>query len=330
MLSWLTGTDKFVDMLSNPTFWYTIVAIIGVIVVIIACFKFPKMGKYIIFSLLGTVLLIMTAYSLVQLEKYYSAKGGTYGQLKGFFETNKAEELDTNKLSITNIELLQNDTDTNVYSASLQITDVYILENDSEYLILINSVPCTSSENQSDYVKAEYTYTFYNKNKEEILTDTLDITFAFYSKSTRLTLETDGGLEAVGLWNYYFNKNTFVVELVQKSKTSQELNFVTTYVPEVPETPKCEVNISSDIDFVLKIGETETYVLGNSNVQDSIDISKELETTDTISILFVDSSYSLAINTDGTCTETYDNSTMYRIVNFENATYLNVEILSNE
>lgn len=213
MISKLFGTDNIMNMLATPSFWYTILIIVGIIVLLYVGIRYwHEGGKYAIIGIFTIGFIVLTGYSAVNLNAYYSARGGIHGVISGIFDTNNVEVVETMNFELKNIELTQvGDTDT--YSARINVSEVFNLENKCDYMVYVNDMPCYLVENASDYVKAEYKYSFLDNDFKELELDSLYFNFAFYTNSTSLEIRTLGGSEAVKYWNYYFNKNTFVVRI---------------------------------------------------------------------------------------------------------------------
>lgn len=213
MFSKLTGTDSFLEMIGTPKFWYTVILLVGAVCLLVACIRYwNNGGKYGILSIFAVVFIGLTVYSGININAYYTARGGIIGTIAGIFKTNTVEYTDMAEYKISNVELLQvNNTDT--YSATITMEDVFLLENNAKFMVYVNDSPCTYVENSRDYVLADYKYTFYDEEFNPLLTDILRFRFAFYTNSTSLKILTNGGAEAVKYWHYYFNKNTFVVKL---------------------------------------------------------------------------------------------------------------------
>ncbi len=209
MIAKLFGTDSFLTMLGMPKFWFIMAIIVGLIVALVYCIKYFKSGgKYVLLILFTVAMIALTTYSGVQLYYYYNAHGGIYGALTGIFNPN---EVVVNELNyeFKNIELKE-DGD-NIYSADIIINEVMQLDKDTVYGVYVNNMPCDYVENAQDYVMADYTYKFYDRQMYEIIEDTLSIKFAFYTNSTLINISTKGGENAVKYWHYYLNKNTFIV-----------------------------------------------------------------------------------------------------------------------
>lgn len=216
--------EKFGEMLATPKFWYIIIAIIGLIILIVNCLKYPKVGKWVLFSVFYLGFLCLTAYSCVQLNIFYKTKGGIIGQISGIFENNQVEIVDDITYEFKNTELIQIG-DTNKYSSSVSVPEIMNLENGVKYQVLVNDVPCGYADNNEDYIIAKYNYIFFDENFNSLLQDTLTINVAFYSNSTSFSVSTEGGAKAVKYWNYYFNKNSFVVKLVGKTSTIKDTDY---------------------------------------------------------------------------------------------------------
>lgn len=215
MLSWLFGTTDFMTMISTPRFWYTIAILIGLVVLLINCIKhWGNGGGYALLGIFTIGFISLTCFSLVNLNVYYEEKGGIHGAINGIFDTNQIEVVEEMKFKFTYTELVQQG-ETDKYSATITMPEVFNLEKDLSYMVYVNDMPCYFVENASDYVKANYGYVFYDENENLLMKDTLNFSFAFYTNSTTLKVSTNGGSEAVKYWNYFFNKNIFIVKIVQ-------------------------------------------------------------------------------------------------------------------
>lgn len=199
------------------TIFWIVVAVVAVIFIILALKSFPA-AKTILGVLVVMVALVAGVYSSVNLYSYYTASGGVYGELSGFFDVNKgtSEEF---TFKLTNIELKQLHDDT--YSATI-VTDTVLELEDTDYCLFVNDMPCMVEESGVDYMIGNYTYNFYDENLELKLQDTLDLKFVFNKTYCQLSVSTEGGAEAVKLWNYYFNKNNFVVKFAKADYVPEE------------------------------------------------------------------------------------------------------------
>lgn len=228
MISTLLGLFSRSSIFDNPSFWFTLVGIVGVIIVVYLCFKYPNLGKPVIFTAFGIMVLAIDIYCVIQLNIYYTAEGGIHGYLTGIFETNKVEVVDTLTFKVDNIELLE--TTEGVYSASITTDEVLSLDTRANLGVFINGVPCdTTSEVHTDYAIANYPYSFYDQDKDLVCTDTLILNFAFCNNSTYLSLTTKGGTlpveDCVKYWHHYFNKNGFEVKIAPFNNVSTDISY---------------------------------------------------------------------------------------------------------
>ena len=195
---------------SISTILYSILGTLALIAIIYLIFKYPQSRVYV-FSFLGIVLIGLTAYSGINLHHYYNEQGGIFGYITGIFETNKLETEDLS-FSLKNIEMIE--TSEGVYSAKVVDNKIVSsLEAGEEYAVFVNGKPCSQIETTTDYVTANYEYTFYDEDFKVLCQDTLYINFAFYNNGTYLSVSTKGGAEAMKYWNYYFQKESFVVDI---------------------------------------------------------------------------------------------------------------------
>ena len=217
MISKLFGYDSLIELFSSAKFWYTILIIVGVIVLLVYAIKnWRSGGSYVIIGLFAIVVLVMTGYSIIQLNYYYSASGGIHGVISGIFNPNRVEKVDEMTFKISDTELTETE---NGYSASIMIDEIMELNPESNYWVYVNNVPCSNVSNSIDYIVADFKYNFYNDynidDSNLIVTDTLNIRFTFYGNYTSLTVSTSAESNVVKYWNYYFNNNNFVINIKQ-------------------------------------------------------------------------------------------------------------------
>lgn len=197
-----------------------------VITLLVVMFKYPN-GRIFILAIFAIAFVAFTVYAGVQLDSYYNSKGGIIGQISQLYNPNQVQITDNVVYNFENVMMTQDTGD--LYSATIESSDVLEINLDENvnYSVYVNGQPCDSSEVTSDYVVATYKYSFKDFDVEEITHDTLTFKFAFYSNSTLLKVSTTGGANAVKYWNYYFNKNTFVVSIDNKGFRSPEGSVIT-------------------------------------------------------------------------------------------------------
>lgn len=201
-------------MLFNTNWIYDVILGIGIILCIIACIKSPQ-AKYFIATIVAVVMVTLTGYSTIQLNYYYRASGGIRGAIEDIISPN---EVDTNLVSeiqfnFKNVMLTETGNQ-NQYSATFIDSQNLKLSPKNVYTILVNDTPCTSVDSDVDYVIAKYSYNFYDENKSLIINDTLTFNFSFFTSQCELKVTTNGGARALDYWNNYFNRNTFIVTIL--------------------------------------------------------------------------------------------------------------------
>ena len=259
--------SKMLALFNIDTSWiWKVAIIIGVILIIYACIKYPKGGKLVLFGVLIVGYLGVTAYSIVQLNYYYKAEGGIIGQITGIFNTNEVEVVDNLKFDFNNVELTQVDGDK--YQARFVTNEVLNLDDNIDYGLYVNDMPCYNVQANSNYVIAQYGYTFYDNSMTIKCSDILTFNIAFNDNYTELSVVTNGGSTAVKYWNNYFNKNSFIVEIKEKDyPTYNDIEFVEGDVSSYPV-----------VTFLSKgeLLETQIYVSGSTINFPEIDNDKFL------------------------------------------------------
>ncbi len=222
MLFSIFGWDPFKEL---KDFIWKIALLVAIVAIIIAFIKFPNARIYIGVAF-SVVVLVSGIICGLKLNSYYKAKGGIIGTISNWVNPTQVQIVSDTEFNFTGLELRAiNETS---YRASTSSTDIVELPAGSSYVLLVNNMPCNVKQDNSssDYLIANYTYTFYNENKEEIKTDTVKIRIAFNKLNTAISVQTDGGAECAKLWNEFFNKNGFTITLTTDRYVEQnELEF---------------------------------------------------------------------------------------------------------
>ena len=212
------------NFFSNKITQIVILVVIGILAIfIIKAIANPKNKDFR--KLVGTISLMVLFFGLIgsayfsvlKINKYYNTKGGIKGALNEIFKQNEVT-VDTKELSFNfkNISLIQNDD--NSYSAEFITNDVITLNADENYALYINETPVLITSYGNDFFTADYKYVFYGRDKKEILSDTLKIEILTYKNQTNVNISTDYAktheqADSIELWNSYFNKNGFILEI---------------------------------------------------------------------------------------------------------------------
>lgn len=221
MLNWLIFGTSIQSILN---FVLVIGVILGVIFLLI---KVP--GSRMIIS--GVVVLMIVAsgvFSGIKLNEYYNAEGGVFGKLDDILHPNKVEIID----NVTSIDfdfsqVVLTGSDDTMYTAQFTTEDIIKLDSNEYYKVSVNDEPCKIIDYTSSYLVCTYNYSFYDVGGVYLLTDELTFTFGFNKYSTDLVVSSNGNFDAIDLWNSYFDKNQFKVNIsttkdtyISESKTA--------------------------------------------------------------------------------------------------------------
>ena len=202
-----------IALLLNSTFWIILGTVVFTALVIYFCHKsqvFAHIAK-IAGIFLGVALLGGSAiYSVYQVNGYYSAEGGIIGKITNTFKPNVVNVNDF-EIKIDNIELQQEFEDT--YLAEITINQEIKLDSNKKYALFVNGAPTSCFASESNYIGGVYGYAFYGSNNTLLLHDDLVLELAIHKNYSLMYIYTNGGNTAVNYWNYYFNRNDFVVTI---------------------------------------------------------------------------------------------------------------------
>lgn len=192
--------------------------IAGFILVTFACIKWET-ARWLTGAGVTVFVVIVGVISAFRINAYYNTKGGIIGYLNGIIHPNQVEiTAETLTFDFSNVALLQEDDDT--YVAKIEEPLILELEEDEKYGVFVNGALCdylvhekNNLSQSTDYVQVVYDHAFYDKDITLLMRDKLKLSFAFYKNSSQIIVETSGGSDAVKLWNAYFTKNNFKVEI---------------------------------------------------------------------------------------------------------------------
>lgn len=207
-----------------PVVFYTLIGVAVFLGVVYLCSKY-RWARIATAIIVYLAMFFGMVFSYFKLDQYYSAVGGLFGRIDNFFETNQVTVDENLKFTFSNINLTATGNE-NEYSAKIVLNQTYSVEDDTVYQVFVDGLPCGFVQSAQDYILADFSQTFYNKEMEEDLTDTLKFRFAFNKNYTEFNITTNGGFSAVKYWNSFFEKNGFVVD-VKPSKYAAEDSTIT-------------------------------------------------------------------------------------------------------
>lgn len=197
------------DLLTNKFFWIALV-VISIAALIIGSNKKYAWVKKGLAALLVLLLTLVAVYSAVNIYYYNSAKNNNEGNIDTPLGGNNVE-VNELEFTIQNIELKEDGTGN--HSAVLTIYENLVLDPSVNYGIYLNDSPCFNTSYAVDHIEAYFSYNFYSNDNEVILNDTLFIYLSINKNYSTLEITTQGGAEAVRLWNAYFGKNDCVLSV---------------------------------------------------------------------------------------------------------------------
>ena len=198
-----------------------ILAIIVVAFVVVLCKQIPQLIP-VLASIMALVIVFFGIASTIDCAKYINAHNVTIGEIidSAFNDKSTAEEVEGKSLAwdLTNLGFKFGSNNKYVTTIEKPHNEVIDLEN-NDYVLYINNEACLINETGNDYVKSEFNYSFFDRDNNLLLDDTLHIDFGFYQKQTTITISTYGGEQAVNLWKSFQVKNGFTFELKATKKS---------------------------------------------------------------------------------------------------------------
>lgn len=172
--------------------------------------------------------------------QYFSARGGNVGDfIHSLISSSSAEKISDytfkfNKVSFSatgkenEYKVTIEDTYKRVDELGNEIPGSFDLDLSKNWNIYVDDMVTNNTNKSSNYINAEYIYTFYNEDFNALLTDTLKIKFVFYNNYYRVDLITNGGETAVDFWESYIYKEGLTVGLkINEYEQDSEINLIT-------------------------------------------------------------------------------------------------------
>ena len=239
-------------LISGISYWVDIVIAVLFIIGAIACAKWHKLG-YVLFGAFTIFLGFCSAFSIRNLDTYYSAEGGIIGAITG---TNQNEVV-VEEMSFDFKDVVFTATGAENEFEAKFVTDKTFALNKSKYIqLLVNGQPCDYLVNASDYIVAEYNYVFYDRDMNPIGVDTLTFHMSFYDNFSLLIVTTNGGESAVEKWNYFFNVNKFIVTIEQVNDI-----YISESIKNLEEYATVNLNANSQLYSKILVKKGTLYVL---------------------------------------------------------------------
>ncbi len=210
------------SLLFDKNFFIGVFSVVIIFLIIWLCVKYPS-ARMACFIILTVGFAVLTAYCTINLNIYYNAEGGIYGRISGLFSPTISVSETT--IEISNLELIQY-LDTDTYYCKIISDKTIEIDSSKSYQLYINNTPCSNSTISSNYISCEYRYQFLDEKEEVLCDDTLQIRFVFNTNNSYFYIYTENGTESVKYWNYYINKNNFVITLTElTSSNGNEIQF---------------------------------------------------------------------------------------------------------
>lgn len=212
-----------ISALFDKSFLYDLLVIFVILLLIVLAIK-SKAFRIALFVVIYLFVILTGILSWFQINKYLKASGGVIGSLPNIFVETNTVTTDGLQFDFKDVVLKDNGVG---YEAKFISDKPVVLDDSTALALYINGRPVDILEFNKDYLIADFDYNFYDVDKKVLLNDTLRLRFAFYEKQTVFLVQTNGGSDAAKKWDYFFNKNGFIVELkenISQNNTSSFLN----------------------------------------------------------------------------------------------------------
>lgn len=209
----------FISWIFNSLAFKIVFLVLVILFFVFICIK-TDWGKVVTAVICNIALVAFTIFCGINIEKHYSAEGGTFGFIKSQFAKPEVTVVQTVKsvdFDFSNIVMSKIYEDQNYYSLTLKSDKKFVLESDKEYVISVNGTP-VDVQRFNNSITAKFTNVFFGDDNKAKFEDTMTIDFLFYSNYTDVKISIESGLKGYGYWTDYFGKENLNVH-VESSET---------------------------------------------------------------------------------------------------------------
>jgi len=218
------------SMLFDKNFFIGVFSVVIIFLIIWLCVKYPSV-RLACLIILTCGFAGLTGYCIVNLNIYYNAQGGIYGEITGLFSSSVSVE--EKVITFDNLELIQY-LDTDTYYCKIITDKVIAVDENKHYEMYVNDVPCSNSMISAEYISCDYRYQFFGEKEQLLCDDTLQIRLVFNKNNSYFYIFTENGTNSVKYWNYYINKNDFVISIKETNfSKDNEINYAYGEVDEL-------------------------------------------------------------------------------------------------
>lgn len=215
-----------------------LVITVGVLFIVVIILKSLRSAGMIgpLMKIIGKVLsvcliagiIISGAFAGAYINFYYKREGGVVGKLTSYvyntleLSTNSEGDSEIITYSFENLVFKTDDTGkySIVFSQPYKNDDYKTKFNEgTNYNIFVvnngKSNDCNNTTYDNEWIHSEYSYIFYDDYTEDNIlgTDTLTFNFCFYDNYSYLKITSDADEFIIQLWNAYFNKFSFNINI---------------------------------------------------------------------------------------------------------------------
>lgn len=269
------------SLLFDKNFFIGVFSVIAIFLLVWLCVKYPSV-RLACFIILSCGFAGLTAYCIVNLNIYYNAQGGIYGEITGLFSPSVSVE--EKVIAFDNLELIQY-LDTDTYYCKIITNKVIEVDENKHYEMYVNDVPCSNSNISSEYISCDYRYQFFGEKEQLLCDDTLQIRLVFNKNNSYFYIYTENGTNSVKYWNYYINKNDFVISIKEKNYSKKnEINYASGKVDELYKVDYVYTDDYIETKYYTKnshlelvdLVAVENWTIDNVVVTNSYTINKDL------------------------------------------------------
>ncbi len=230
--------------------------ILILIIALVALIAFVKIKELRGFLLVALVVVIGVSgvISTYHIGEYYYKNGVTVGNLvDSIFNNNvaKIDKADNYTFNYSQIGFASTGEPNQYQSKIIEPREIEI-DLSQNWSVFINDLECNNNVVKDNEITATFTNAFFNKDKDLIMEDTLNISIIFHKKTFEIYLTTNGGDSAVKYWNTFLEKNDFILKLQKTQKNNNSINIdeiadLVTLILE--DGTKLELSTGNILDF---------------------------------------------------------------------------------
>ena len=242
----------FKDISTIETMFYTLLGVAILAFFVWLCVKYAA-ARFAVIVVLLLGLYSGGIVSGVYINSYYTSSGGIIGKIESVIMPNSAD-IETTSSSLTikinDVSLVKQADET--YLAKVSISDTFKLDAEKDYVLSINGMETQFSSISSTSLTGKFKQVFYiDYALTNSMVKTLNYSMFMYETYTEFDIYIENDIDAVSLWNSYFDKNGCLITINEIENINDDVSSYVTITLMLEDRFNKEVLIPKGTNYVM-------------------------------------------------------------------------------